>query len=254
MKAPIKIFHHSFTWKSGEHDIMKEQVGMMEDSGLFDASEVNIMMHFEESEFEWLRERWSGCNNVNYHLFDESYRQWCEATTILSIQEFCHSTTDEYYILYVMPKGITHNARSEKDDLEQVNWRYYLNYWNILKWKDCVEKLDEGYDLVGAGYIWPHPGHYHSINGRPHNPIFAGNMWWGKASYFRRCVRLKPPSEVGYRPQVSACDHHRYDWEFWHGTGDPNTYDLNPSSDPNNPGAQDWRWTFDPKTYNKDYK
>ena len=32
-------------------------------------------------------------------------------------------------------------------------WRHYLNYFNIIKWKDAVNKLDEGYDSCGVLWI-----------------------------------------------------------------------------------------------------
>ena len=244
----IKVFYHALVWYAGNHDVCEEQTNLMEKSGLLDsANEVNIMMHFHEEEFDWLKEKWKEKTNVKYHLFDESYKPWCEATTMLHIQNLCHETDEEFYALYVTPKGVTHNS---DDETVQRNWRHYMDYWCIENWKECVEKLEEGYDTCGAGFIHQ-PGHYHSINGRPYNPIYGGNEFWAKSSYLRKCIKLKSPVEVGFAPQISACDHHRYDWEFWHGTGDPKAYDLHPGS---NPGSQDWRWILGPETYRKDYE
>lgn len=248
----IKVFHHSLVWFDGNYDILQEQFNLLESTGLLDvADEVNIMMHFKEIEFDWLKQKWNNRSNVKYHLFDEPYRQWCEASTILYIQNLCNSTSEEFFVLYITPKGVTHKSNiGSQEDVEQKNWRHYMNYWNIEMWRDCVMKLDEGYDTCGASFIL-NPGHYHSINGRTSNPIYAGNMFWARASYLRKCIKLKKPTEVGFSPQISACDHHRYDWEFWHGSGEPKAFDLHPGK---NPGSQDLRWTLGSETYRLDRK
>ena len=207
----IKLFSHAVCLKSNENLIGLEQAELLENTGLLDAAEINMMLHYDEQEFRWLKKRWSWNNNVKYHEFGEEYRQWHEGSTIYHIQELVHSTDEEFYVCYIHHKGVSSGT---------VGWRKYMEYWNIEKWKECVSKLDEGYDTCGASFL----------NNPPH-PFYAGNFFWAKASYLRRCKRLKSPVENDFQPQFSGQPHHRYDYECWHGSGNPNAYDLHPGPD-----------------------
>jgi len=217
----IKLFSHAVCLNPNENLIGLEQSELLENTGLLDAAEINMMLHYDEQEFRWLKKRWSWNNNINYHLFGEEYREWQEGTTILHIQELVHSTDEEFYVLYIHHKGVKSQT---------TTWRKYMEYWNIEKWKECVSKLDEGYDLCGAAFL----------NNPPH-PFYAGNFFWARASYLRKCKRLKSPVDNNFQPQFSGQPHHRYDYECWHGSGNPNAYDMHPG--PEN------RWYWPPYLY-----
>jgi hypothetical protein len=167
-----------------------------------------MMLHYDEQEFRWLKKRWSWNNNINYHQFGEEYREWQEGTTILHIQELVHSTDEEFYVCYIHHKGVKSQT---------ITWRKYMEYWNIEKWRECVAKLDEGYDTCGASFL-----------DNPPHPFYAGNFFWARASYLRKCKRLKSPVDNNFQPQFSGQPHHRYDYECWHGSGNPKAYDLHP--------------------------
>ena len=217
----IKLFSHAVCLNPNENLIGLEQSELLENTGLLDAAEINMMLHYDEQEFRWLKKRWSWNNNINYHQFGEEYIEWQEGTTILHIQELVHSTDEEFYVLYIHHKGVSSG---------QSGWRKYMEYWNIEKWKECVSKLDEGYDLCGAAFL----------NNPPH-PFYAGNFFWARASYLRKCKRLKSPVDNNFQPQFSGQPHHRYDYECWHGSGNPNAYDMHPG--PEN------RWYWPPYLY-----
>ena len=217
----IELFSHAVCLNPNENLIGLEQSELLENTGLLDAAEINMMLHYDEQEFRWLKKRWSWNNNINYHLFGEEYREWQEGTTILHIQELVHSTDEEFYVLYIHHKGVKSQT---------TTWRKYMEYWNIEKWKECVSKLDEGYDLCGAAFL----------NNPPH-PFYAGNFFWARASYLRKCKRLKSPVDNNFQPQFSGQPHHRYDYECWHGSGNPNAYDMHPG--PEN------RWYWPPYLY-----
>lgn len=209
-------------------EILHEQAELLERTGLADAAnEINIMMHFREENFKWLKDRWSNRTNVNYHLFGDEYREWFEGTTIQGIQESAHATEDEYYALCMTSKGISHGPGGHQ------NWRHYMQYFTVEKWKECVQKLDEGYDTVGAAYL-PDPPY----------AFYPGTFFWAKASYIRKCRRLLTPSEANFKPQFEGQPHHRYDMECWIGSGDPKWYEMNPG--PSN------RWYAPPSYYRND--
>lgn len=225
----IKIFSHAMDLNN-DTSITLEQTKLLEDTGLLDsADEMHMMLHFKEESFSWLKDRWKQRTNVEYHLFDESYKEWYESTSIHYLQEYCHSTDEEFYVLFITHKGISHPPGGHH------NWRKYMQYWNIEKWKECVEKLDEGYETCGAAFL-----------NNPPYPFYAGNFFWAKASYLRRCRRLLTPPENGYKPQFAGQPHHRYDLECWHGSGNPKWYDMNP-------GPSD-RWYLPPEAYREDMK
>ena len=223
----ILVFNHA-TDLHYDTSITLGQVQLFEKSGLLDeAYDVNMMLHYHENSFKWLEERWEKRENVAFHLFDDWYQPWYEYTSAYHIQELCNASDEEFYILYTHAKGnFTRTAPN-------VNWRNYMNYWCIERWRDCVAKLDEGYDLVGAGFL-----------NNPPYPYFAGNFFWTRASYIRRCQKLIQPTENDFKPQFEGQPHLRYDLECWHGSGNPKWFDLHP--------GEHERWYLPPETYRKD--
>jgi hypothetical protein len=211
----IKVYSHA-TFLTGENSITLEQTELLEKTGLFDASEVNMMLHYEEEPFDWLKERWSDKSNVKYKVFDKSYKEWYEYTSCLEIQKDCEQAEEEFYLLYIHHKG------SFTRTLGNIYWRHYMQYFNIEKWRECVAKLDEGYDMCGAA--WPK-----EIN-EGDMPYYPGNFFWAKSSYINRCTKLKVPTENNFQPQFPKQPHLRFDLEIWHGTGKPKAFDMDPNS------------------------
>lgn len=223
----IVLFSHAINIGCGM-DITHEQADLLESTGLLDAcSEVIMNLHFDSNSYEWLSNRWSTRNNITYRVYGEDYKEWYEATTEISIQDLVHSTDEEFYVCHITHKGASHPEGGHQ------NWRKYMQYWNIEKWQECVAKLDEGYDTCGAAFL----------NNPPH-PFYAGNFYWAKASYLRRCKFMHTPYQVLFEPQFSEQPHHRFDWECWHGSGNPKAYDMHPGVDN--------RWYGAPETYRED--
>jgi len=207
----IRIYIHTMDLPGGK-EILEKQVDLLEKTGLLDlAEEVNFMMHFKEENYTWLEERMGDRLNVAFHLFDEGYKDWYEATTMQQIQECAHGTDESYYVLCMTCKGLTHGPGGHQ------NWRKYMEYYCVEKWKECVDKLEEGYDTVGAAYL-PDPPY----------AFYPGTFFWAKSSYIRKCRRLLPPPEANFQPQFEGQPHHRYDLECWIGSGNPNWYEMDP--------------------------
>lgn len=111
--------------------------------------------------------------------------------TLRWIRDYSKNNPEDY-ILFFHTKGITHFTQATED------WRKYMEYFVIEKWKDCVQKLDEGYDCCGVLWntdtpigIWPH---------------FSGGFYWAKASYINTLNHSYIDSEW------------RYMMEFWIGS------------------------------------
>lgn len=76
---------------------------------------------------------------------------------------------EDFNILYLHTKGIT------RDPLHKSvhDWVNYLCYFNIYKFKKCIDFLKE-YDTVGVNLANEPVTHY------------SGNFWWSKSSYIRK--------------------------------------------------------------------
>jgi hypothetical protein len=80
-------------------------------------------------------------------------------------------------ILYMHTKGVTHFNKPSDEPVHL--WRRYMEYFNIECWRLCLDAL-KTVKICGVDYTNSIHGHY----------FFAGNFWWGKASYISTC-RLK---------------------------------------------------------------
>jgi hypothetical protein len=85
------------------------------------------------------------------------------------------------YFLYFHTKGITHYSEPTED------WRKYMQYFVIGNHKDCIAKLDEGFDCCGV--MWNpteniQPSHRKGKSDVYHH--FSGGMWWATAEYINR--------------------------------------------------------------------
>jgi hypothetical protein len=231
----IKIFSHCVDITDEAKLITTEQADLLEMTGLLDVcDELNMFIHYKEESFDWIKERWKNKDNVNW-IFDPSVTQDdFECVTVHKMQQQIINTEEDCYVLFLHHKGAWNVSDYSR------NWRHYMQYWNIERWRDCVEKLDEGYDTVGAGWVYPTPVYTH--------PFFAGNIYWATSQYIKSLPLYRKPSDVNYEPQFDYSRQpqpipnvHRYDPEVWSGSGNPKFYDLHPGSHN--------RWALPPHTY-----
>lgn len=225
----IVVYSHA-TFLNNEDFVTREQTELLEKTGLLDAAEVRMMLHYEEQPFAWLKERWKD-KSVKFKLFDESYREWYEYTTCMEVQKDCEESEEEFYLLYMHHKGNFTKTYGNQ------NWRHYMQYFNVEKWRECVAKLDEGYDTCGAH--WPKEIKEDDM------PYYPGNFFWARSSYIKRCQKLIAPPEVDFKPQFPKQPHLRFDLEIWHGSGKPNAYNMDPNS-------YDRCWYEPPEKYRQD--
>lgn len=111
-----------------------------------------------------------------------------EFPILMKIREMSMNTEDECNVLYIHTKG----ASTPKN--ECINdWRRYMLYFNVIKYKDCIEKLKK-YDTCGV-----------DLRGEPvlH---YSGNFWWSKYSHIRKLTTFK-------KMDVVLTERHK--GEFW---------------------------------------
>jgi hypothetical protein len=88
-----------------------------------------------------------------------------EVFTINRLYEDCK--TEDMNVLYLHTKGIT-----KPNNLCILQWVQYLCYFNIYKYKNCLEML-YGHDTVGVNLYREGTVHY------------SGNFWWATSNYIR---------------------------------------------------------------------
>lgn len=110
---------------------------------------------------------------VLFEMCDNKQTGW-EQVTQIPMWEF--SQKRDGLILYAHSKGASNT--------NEVNtrWRRSMTYWNVIRWKDCIEKLKD-HDAVGNHWIQPllegMPEH------KPGNYMFAGTFFWTKCEVMR---------------------------------------------------------------------
>ncbi len=112
-----------------------------------------------------------------------------ERFTLLSIFDYIKPNDK---LLYIHTKGVT-----KPYDYGDYDWRCYMEYFTICKWRECIQLLDS-YDLVSANYV-DNPG-------EEHKPHFSGNIWWSRGSHYLRLPREIDDNFVSPEFHVCKCD------------------------------------------------
>lgn len=211
----IKVYSHLIDFPGTEY-IANELFDLMIQSELINHSEIYVHCHYEYDRFEWLRNKLKVYDNVTF-LYPKVQPMEFEIPTLKNIKDDCDNMNEDCFVLYIHHKGA-----SQPNDGPVTDWRNLLAYFNITRWKDCVEKLNEGYETVGANWrTWPYV-HY------------SGNFWWAKSSYIKRLPKLTYPSQNNFVSQFnfgidSWAYGYRHDAEFWIGLGEPKHYSFHNS-------------------------
>lgn len=116
----------------------------------------------------------------------------CEFPTLDYIWQDCQNTDKDFNILYLHTKGVT------KPGFQNViDWTNYLSYFNINKWQDRLNELQES-DCTGVNFF----GNPDDINQHPatwgygKTPLhYSGNFWWTKSSHIK-----KLPNPIKWTP------------------------------------------------------
>lgn len=99
-------------------------------------------------------------------IYNGKYEEY-ERPTLLHMRKSAETENNTKYY-YLHTKGIKHfGSKHEKTVLD---WIDSMLYWNIVKWKDAVEKLDK-YETYGC--------HYNNVH-------YAGNFWWATSKHIQK--------------------------------------------------------------------
>lgn len=225
----IAVFYHLYipelssiwTWW------VDEQMGLLKSTGLADASNVYMCITvplnigdtggkftFDQLVVNYIRENFPFVNILDvrgtheYNLF--------EGQTISQLYQYC--LNNDGYVFYFHNKGMssysTHIPTGLKD------WRHYMQYFNIERWNDCVEKLDEGYDCCGVSWIKREDlaGNIPTEGKRYIGNHFSGNFWWARCDYIRTLPDpLKVEEYVHIPSLMDSFKTYRYAFEVWIG-------------------------------------
>jgi hypothetical protein len=165
------------------------------------------------------------CYAVQQFLKDIPYKHIAQETigweqvTQIPMWEF--SKNNDGLMLYAHSKG-----SSNPSDVN-IRWRRSMIYWNVIRWRDAIEKL-ETHEAVGCHWIQP------LLEGMPEHTVgnwmFAGTFFWVK------CETMKEFP----RPALT----HRHEAEGfigygWHMRPFP-VYDFTPYFPNSGPFADHW--------------
>lgn len=120
-----------------------------------------------------------------------------EMQTLLRLWMDAHQTCDNGYVLYCHTKGVTRPG-----DGNVADWRRLMMHWCIAHWRDCLAKLEGGYDVCGVNW---------QEEPAPH---FSGNFWWAREQHIR------------YLPEPKQRTADRREAEFWIGGRDPRVAEM----------------------------
>lgn len=224
----LNVFVHLTDLPSTKY-ITTDILNNLESSELINVANINLCCNYDKTNYSWLTEKYQNFQNIKF-IFDQNHPLYFEIPTLNRLKEFCDNQKEESYILYLHHKGASNPLSPNLDD-----WRKFMLYYNVQQYKNCIEKLDQGYDTVGVNW---------KDNPYPH---YSGNYWWAKSSYIKKLKTLEIPktihdkSQFGYDKPYPYI--YRYDAEIWLGSGSPNSYNFY------NSNIDHYRQRFLPKEY-----
>lgn len=199
-KSNIAIFYHVYPVNNWV-EVFEEQICKLQRSGLYDEADY---IHVGVNSENIIPYKFNKINRIKYNVNFTS-----EIDTLTDLYNFA-KVNPNYKILYFHTKGVSFHGSEYGQNVQ--SWRRYMEHFNILRWRDCVNLLRE-YDCVGTE--WEDMAYIaNSIIQAPH---YAGNFWWANSSYISK-LDLEYLSE--------NTDWVRYNCEFWLGSKNPNRFNF----------------------------
>lgn len=208
---PIAIFYHCFlfngnppTLRQRALDVVLEQMGQLEDSGLI-GNVSQFIIGINGGVESYLVGRDLFPPGVEYALHGLQCKS--ETRTILEIEKWLPNHQD-WYVLYFHCK----TASREQDDAyrqQSVRWMRCLMLHLITNWELCIKSLDMGCDTVGCHWL------QQQCDGT--QKFWAGNFWWAKSNYLLTLpsIQIRPQIRIYGLDDLSS----RYEAEIWIGNG-----------------------------------
>jgi len=221
----LTVFYHLFIPNTSGTWVwwVDEQLGLIKESGLADVAKVKMCITMPLGLIGQIKKDNSVYVEKSYTdvvlEYINSHYPFVEILDLrdLSIQPnvfegqtlkevYSHSIKNDGYVLYIHNKGVTENFYNTWGVFgEDHRWRRYMQKHCISRWEECVSKLDEGYDCVGANYY------------KDFYP-FAGNFWWATTEHIKN---LGDPLDADKYYNNNSPTNYRYAFELWIGTKEP---------------------------------
>jgi hypothetical protein len=177
-------------------DIVSDQADIIHSSGLYQEAgcEFNIGINGKEPEVDIMQHLYPA-SRIQMH--DPSEWVCGEVPTLKWLRSRLPDLSGRA-IGYFHMKGISHH-HSTRSQLQVDRWRNTMENVVIRRWRDCVAKLQLGYESSGVLWHRAFNGHY-----------WAGNFWWATAEF----LSTLPPLEAN--GQIASG---RFEAEVWIGRG-----------------------------------
>ena len=143
----------------------------------------------------------------------------CENPTLVLLEEWLKTHSEEAYVLYFHAKGSSHDPLSRYGRYDN-RWRECMMRSCIDNWRRCVNDL-ANVESVGCHWLTgqgpDRSQHY-----------FAGTFFWGRASFLRTLPSIRNRDRIRLSGIASA--ESRYEAEVWIGNGKrlPTIVDYHP--------------------------
>lgn len=200
----IAVYLHLATMNHWR-EIAAELAGRIEGSGLYDEAHSLTACLVGDGSIgaDILEEKWSVVSTgqgVDAFEYPTLERLWSD----------CQEDPDRL-VLYLHSKGASYRGKRPQRD----RWRRYMSYFTITRWRECIDILLQGVEVVGTERTC----HENRLE-----DFFAGNFWWARGDY----VQSLPRPEANTRRA-----HPRFWAEMWvlsNGAENFNWHVVNPTS------------------------
>jgi hypothetical protein len=209
----LAVVYH-MTDLPGWCDIAHEQFTKIKKSSLLQSAEIYVNLQGHLDVFRDFQKIWQHEDRIQW-LYAPSCVQDYEFPTWALIKNMADQASEDLFILYLHQKGVSHIGKQSQ--ISTMHWRHYLDYFNVECWQQCVNKLDQGCDVVGTEWVsFP----------RLH---FSGSTQWMCSRYLKTLPALQLPSNVGFRPQLGLSNDYRFESELYTGLNNPQVHNFHNS-------------------------
>jgi len=105
--------------------------------------------------------------------FHYTHENAFEYITLKMLQDF--SKNNDAYVLYFHTKGVSCPDKFGRLKVKKEKKRTHMEDINIIKWRECIAKLNEGNMCCGTN---------------KRRKFFVGNFWWAKTEYINTLPEL----------------------------------------------------------------
>lgn len=206
-KKKIYCFYHIML-KHHFVQIVNEQMNTLITSGLYDeAAGIYVGALGDRHNCEVLKNVLLAFPKAQLIYYSENTDEF-ELATMRLIEKKVADEEEPFYALYFHGKGVSYPSSMRKAYTGGTYWRNHMNYWNIKRWKDAVQKLNDGHDTCGVKLQY-------ATDPPAYQTHYSGTFWWATSDYLKKLPKIS---------SLKITD--RFQGEFWIGMANPNAASL----------------------------